>query len=78
MRPTPLGDVPVSCADADGLARDVGFEASTPIEVGVGRFVAWYRDDYKTGCGPQPCGNGSRPGRSVRNASMKPPSTCVT
>lgn len=32
MRPTPLGDVPVSCADADGLARDVGFEASTPIE----------------------------------------------
>jgi len=28
------------------LTRDVGFEPTTPIEVGVERFVRWYRDHY--------------------------------
>ena len=28
------------------LKQAVGFEPATPIEVGVKRFVAWYRDFY--------------------------------
>lgn len=40
------GDVPATFADVDDLMRDVGFRPSTPVEVGVPRFVAWYRDFY--------------------------------
>jgi UDP-glucuronate 4-epimerase len=38
------GDVEDTCADVTALARDVGFTPATPIEEGVARFVAWYRD----------------------------------
>jgi len=41
------GDVPETCADVEDLARDVGFRPATPIEEGIGRFVAWYRGFYK-------------------------------
>ncbi|HRE43760.1 MAG TPA: capsular biosynthesis protein CpsI, partial [Terricaulis sp.] len=44
MLPMQAGDVPATFADIDDLARDVGFAPSTPIEVGVARFVAWYRE----------------------------------
>jgi UDP-glucuronate 4-epimerase len=44
--PMQPGDVPATCADVDDLARDVGFEPDTPIEVGVRRFVDWYRWFY--------------------------------
>jgi UDP-glucuronate 4-epimerase len=42
--PMQPGDVPATYADVDDLTRDVGFKPSTPIEVGVERFVRWYRD----------------------------------
>ncbi len=45
--PLQPGDVPATFADIDDLRRDVGFEPSTPIEVGVERFVRWYRDHYR-------------------------------
>ena len=41
------GDVPATAADVEDLAQDVGFQPATPIEVGVARFVAWYRDFYR-------------------------------
>jgi UDP-glucuronate 4-epimerase len=44
--PMQPGDVPATYADVDDLARDVGFAPSTPIEVGIERFVAWYREFY--------------------------------
>jgi UDP-glucuronate 4-epimerase len=44
--PMQPGDVPATYADIDGLARDVGFRPATPIEEGVARFVAWYRQFY--------------------------------
>ncbi len=44
--PMQPGDVPATYADIDDLTRDVGFEPTTPIEVGVERFVRWYRDHY--------------------------------
>jgi UDP-glucuronate 4-epimerase len=46
LLPMQPGDVPTTFADVDALIRDVGFQPSTPIEVGVERFVAWYRGYY--------------------------------
>ena len=40
------GDVPATYANVDDLSRDVGFRPSTPIDVGVKRFVDWYRQYY--------------------------------
>jgi UDP-glucuronate 4-epimerase len=45
--PMQPGDVPATCADIDALAEDVGFRPRTPIEEGVKRFVAWYREYYR-------------------------------
>lgn len=45
--PMQPGDVPATFADVDDLMRDVGFRPSTPIEVGIRRFVDWYRDYHK-------------------------------
>lgn len=44
--PIQPGDVPATYADVDDLARDVGFRPQVPIETGVERFVAWYREFY--------------------------------
>jgi UDP-glucuronate 4-epimerase len=44
--PMQPGDVPATWADVDDLMADVGFSPSTPIEVGVRRFVEWYRGYY--------------------------------
>jgi UDP-glucuronate 4-epimerase len=38
------GDVAETCADVDDLMRDIGFQPKTPIEEGIRRFVAWFRD----------------------------------
>jgi UDP-glucuronate 4-epimerase len=46
MLPMQPGDVPATCADVEDLARDVGFRPDTPIEVGIERFVGWYREFY--------------------------------
>jgi len=46
MLPMQPGDVPATYADVDDLARDVDFAPRTPIEVGVERFVSWYREYY--------------------------------
>lgn len=40
------GDVVATYADVDDLTQDVGFKPATPIEVGIGRFVEWYRQFY--------------------------------
>jgi UDP-glucuronate 4-epimerase len=46
LLPMQPGDVPATFADVDDLARDVGFAPATPIEEGIARFVAWYREFY--------------------------------
>jgi len=46
MLPMQPGDVPETFADVDDLMRDTGFRPQTPIEEGIQRFVAWYRDHY--------------------------------
>lgn len=47
MIPIQAGDVPITYADVDDLFNDVGFKPSTPIEVGIERFLNWYRSYYK-------------------------------
>lgn len=47
LLPMQPGDVPDTWADVEDLARDVGYRPSTPVEVGVGRFVDWYLDYYR-------------------------------
>lgn len=49
MLPLQAGDVPATYADVEALVQDVGFQPKTPIETGVERFVAWYRDFYNIG-----------------------------
>jgi UDP-glucuronate 4-epimerase len=44
MLPMQPGDVPATYADIDAIARDLGYAPTTPIEVGIPRFVAWFRD----------------------------------
>lgn len=46
MLPIQPGDVPATWADVDALIEDVGFKPATPIEVGVEKFVAWYKNYY--------------------------------
>jgi UDP-glucuronate 4-epimerase len=46
MVPMQMGDVPATWADVDDLARDVGFHPGTPIDEGVGHFVAWYKEYF--------------------------------
>jgi UDP-glucuronate 4-epimerase len=45
--PMQPGDMLATFADVDELKADVGFEPKTPIEDGVKRFVAWYREFYR-------------------------------
>jgi UDP-glucuronate 4-epimerase len=45
--PMQAGDVPATFADVDDLMTDADFKPATPIEEGIGRFVAWYRDYYR-------------------------------
>ncbi len=44
--PMQPGDVPATFADVADLERDYGFHPDTPIELGIARFVEWYRQFY--------------------------------
>ncbi len=46
LLPLQPGDVPDTWADVEDLVTDVGYRPATPVEVGVRRFVDWYRDYY--------------------------------
>jgi len=46
LLPMQPGDVPATYADVDDLGRAVGFKPSTPLEEGIARYVAWYREYY--------------------------------
>jgi UDP-glucuronate 4-epimerase len=47
LLPMQPGDVPETYADVDDLMRDVGYRPCTPIEEGVRRFIAWYREYHR-------------------------------
>ncbi len=43
-QPMQAGDVTRTYADIDAIQRDLGYAPTTSIDVGVPRFVEWYRD----------------------------------
>ena len=45
--PLQPGDVPESFADIEASRRDLGFDPQTTIEVGLARFVEWYRHYHR-------------------------------
>jgi UDP-glucuronate 4-epimerase len=47
LQPLQPGDVPATYADVDDLVKHAAFKPDTPIEVGIRRFVEWYRGYYK-------------------------------
>lgn len=48
LKPMEPGDVEATYADVDTLSAAVGFAPHTPIEEGVAKFVAWYREYYRS------------------------------
>jgi UDP-glucuronate 4-epimerase len=46
LLPLQPGDVPDTYADVEELTRDTGYKPATPVEVGIARFVEWYRAFY--------------------------------
>jgi UDP-glucuronate 4-epimerase len=47
LLPMQPGDVRDTYADISAIRRDLGFEPTTSIDLGVPRFVEWYRDYHK-------------------------------
>jgi UDP-glucuronate 4-epimerase len=47
LAPMEPGDVPATYADISETTRDLGFIPTTPIDIGLPRFVAWYRDYHR-------------------------------
>ncbi len=66
MLPMQPGDVPETCADVEDLIRDTGFCPSTPMEVGIQRFVEWYREYYGRESGEMR--RGTKDGRREKTA----------
>jgi len=44
FQPMQPGDVQATYADIDATQRDLGFQPATPIDEGIPRFIAWYRE----------------------------------
>jgi UDP-glucuronate 4-epimerase len=47
LLPLQPGDVPDTYADVEELTRDTGYKPATTVEVGIARFVEWYRGFYR-------------------------------
>lgn len=45
--PIQPGDVPITYADVDDLIRDVDFKPNTSMEVGIEKFVHWYKNYFQ-------------------------------
>lgn len=47
LMPLQPGDVPATYADVTDLIEDMGYKPNTEINVGVKRFIEWYREFYE-------------------------------
>ena len=47
FQPIQPGDIPATYADVRDLMEQYSFQPSTPLEEGIRRFIAWYREYYK-------------------------------
>ena len=48
LLPLQAGDVPDTYADVSDLVEQFHYKPATTVEDGIGRFVAWYRDYFKS------------------------------
>jgi UDP-glucuronate 4-epimerase len=46
LKPMQPGDVPGTFADVSAMKRDFGWEPTTDLRTGLGRFVAWWRSYF--------------------------------
>jgi len=46
LMPLQAGDVPATYADVSDLVEDLHYQPATPVQVGIDRFVAWYREFF--------------------------------
>ena len=47
FQPMQPGDVPATYADIDAIARDKGYAPTTSLEIGLPKFVEWYRSYHQ-------------------------------
>jgi UDP-glucuronate 4-epimerase len=47
-QPMQPGDVPATYADISAIQRDLGYAPTTPIGIGIPKWVSWYRDYTRT------------------------------
>lgn len=45
--PMQPGDIKETCADIEDIRRDLGFAPTTPLDVGIPRFVEWFKMFHK-------------------------------
>ncbi|WP_119419907.1 NAD-dependent epimerase/dehydratase family protein [Desertibaculum subflavum] len=45
--PMQPGDVKETCADIDDIRHDLGFQPTTPLDIGIPRFVEWFKSFHK-------------------------------
>merc|ERR1712187_948592 len=45
----PTGDVLKTAADISKAEKDLGYKATTPLNVGIDKFIAWFKDYTKEG-----------------------------
>jgi UDP-glucuronate 4-epimerase len=55
--PLQPGDVPATYANIDSIHAKIGYEPTTPISVGIPKFVAWYTEYHKA--------NGEAPSNTI-------------
>ena len=46
LQPLQPGDVPKTSADIETSRRELGFAPTTPISIGIPKFVDWYKDYF--------------------------------
>lgn len=46
MMPIQPGDVPATWADVSDLVEDLDYQPDMPIQEGINRFIAWYKEFY--------------------------------
>jgi UDP-glucuronate 4-epimerase len=51
LQPMQPGDVPETYADITASERDLGFKPTVPIDVGIPRFVQWYKEYHRAAAG---------------------------
>ena len=47
FQPMQPGDVPATYADIDAIVRDRGYAPTTALDIGLPRFVSWYRGHHR-------------------------------